>query len=493
MPEPVSTLRECIEYAKERDFALEIAKKISPVYEIASVIKAFDGGPQLIFENVEGYPGSRILANLMGNRELIAGYLGTTQEELSETLIRSIQHPLAPVVVNNAPCQENVITEGIDVLKTLPVLTHTSMDLGPVITGGVLMVQYPQELAREENAFNLSYHRLNPSRGPDWLTLASLYNRHFLDVLHHHKKLGQEYNVTVNIGLGPGLNVLAAGGTLPQIRSRGLDDLRVAGGLHGKPVRICRAKTVDAYAVADAEIVLEGRINYDEKLYEYDRNAHDSKRPPYFFPEFMGYEGTAEKAFKLEVTAITHRNNPYYVSQMGDSVESSNLGAVVSEASIYNACKNHAPDSFINCHIPDAMRGILGVVLQCRTNHLLETGISQGLVSAAYGSIRNLKFVLVVDEDVDIYDPSDVLWALTLRTKPDRDINIIKKAGLGDLFETRWSADTTVPFQDKWRMRRPVYQKVGLSDFVDETSLEKGMSYMRESGRMFARKNVIKE
>jgi UbiD family decarboxylase len=493
MPESVSTLRDCIEYAEKKDSVLRISKKANPVYEIASLIKAFDGGPLLIFENIEHYPSQKIVANLMGNRKLVAGYFGTTLDRLSETLIRSIQNPIQPTIVENPPCQENVITEGIDVLNTLPVLTHTPMDLGPVITGGVLMVQYPEEMAREDNAFNLSYHRLNPSRGPDWLTLASLYNRHFLDVLHFHKKRGLEYPVTVNIGLGPGLNVLAAGGTLPQIRSKGLDDLRVAGGLHGKSVRICKAKTIDAYAIADAEIVLEGKILYNEKTYEYDQDAHKDKKPPYFFPEFMGYEGTAEKAFKLQVTGITYRNDPYYVSQMGDSVESSNLGAIVSEASIYNACKNHAPDSFVNCHIPDPMRGILGVVIQCKTNHILETGISQGLVSAAYGAIRNLKLVVVVDEDVDLYDPADVLWALTLRTKPDRDINIVKKAGLGDLFETRWSVDTTVPFNDKWRARRPAYQKIDLNDFMDKGSQTKGLHCMKESNRMFSRRNIIKE
>jgi 4-hydroxy-3-polyprenylbenzoate decarboxylase len=188
--------------------------------------------------------------------------------------------------------------------------------------------------------------------------------------------------------------------------------------------------SVDAYCIADAEIVLEGKILYGDRIYEYDEKKHDSKRPPYYFPEFLGYEGIAERAFKFQVTAITHRNSPYYVSQMADSVESSNLGAIVSEASIYNACKRLAPDSFINCHIPDCMRGILGVVIQCKTNHVMETGISQGLISAAYGAFRNLKLAIAVDEDVDIYDPGDILWALTLRTKPDRDINMIKKASL---------------------------------------------------------------
>ena len=492
MEHKMTALRDCIQYAERNSMLLKITKEVNPCYEIASITKAFDSGPLLVFERIRRYSDWKVLSNLMGNRDIISSYFGTTKDKLSEKLTKSIVNPIEPVIVDNPPCQENIIEENINVLRTLPVITHTPMDIGPVITGGVVMVRYPAEMAKEDFAFNLSYHRLNPSLGPDWLTLASLYNRHFLDVLHYHKKRGEEYPLTINIGLGPSLNIVAAGGTLPQIRTKGHDDLRVAGALQGEPVRICKAQSVDAYSIANAEIVLEGKILYGERVYEYDREKHKSERPPYYFPEFMGYEGIAERAFKFQVTAITHRNSPYYVSQMGDSVESSNLGAIVSEASIYNACKNLAPDSFINCHILDSMRGILGAVIQCKTNHILETGISQGLISAAFGAFRNLKFAIAVDEDVNIYDPEDVLWALTLRTKPDRDINFIKKAGLGDLFETRWSVDTTVPFNNKWRAKRPIYEKVDIREILDSPDIETKLSLMSESARKYAKKNIIK-
>jgi 4-hydroxy-3-polyprenylbenzoate decarboxylase len=488
----IRSVRDCIQFAEQNGTLLRIVREVDACYEMASIIKAFDGGPQIVFENIKGYPDWKVLANLMGNRKIIADYFGTSKDKLSEKLINSMCDPIAPNIVENAPCQENVLDSNIDVSGLLPVLTHTPMDIGPVITGGVVMVEYPDELAKDDFAFNLSYHRLHTGRAPDWLTLASLYNRHFLDVLHYHKQRGQEYHLTINIGVSPPLAILAAGGTLPQIRTKGQDDLCVAGSLMREPVSICKAKTVNAYAIADAEIVLEGKILYKDRIYEYDEKKHESTRPPYYFPEFLGYEGIAERAFKFQVTAITYRNAPYYVSQMADSVESSNLGAIVSEASIFNACKNHAPDSFINCHILDAMRGILGVVIQCKTNHLLETGISQGLVSAAFGAFRNLKLVIVVDEDVDIYDPEDVLWALTLRTNPGRDINIIKKAGLGDLFENRWSVDTTVSFENKWRAVRPKYEKVDLSEILENPDVEKKLSLMSAGAKRFAKTYLYK-
>jgi 2,5-furandicarboxylate decarboxylase 1 len=122
----------------------------------------------------------------------------------------------------------------------------------------------------------------------------------------------------------------------------------------------------------------------------------------------------------------------------------------------------------------------------------METGISQGLISSAFGAFRNLKFIIVVDEDVDIYDPQEVLWALTLRTNPSRDINIIKKAGLGDLFESRWSADTTVPFNNKWRALRAKYHKVDLGDIIKSPGIEQKLSLMSESAKRYAEKHVIK-
>ena len=491
MNETITNLRDCVRFSEQKGRLLRITKEVDPRYEIASVSKAFDGGPVLIFENVKGCSSWKVLSNVMANRDLIGEYFKTTKENLSRKLINGIANPIDPVFLKNAPCQENVITQNIDISKLLPVMTHTSMDIGPVITGGIVMVKYPDEMAERSPGFNLSYHRLHTGRAPDWITLASLYNRHCLDVLHYYKKRGEEYHLTINIGLAPSLNILAAGGTLPQIRTRGHDDLRVAGSLQGEPVRICKARTVDAFCIADAEIVLEGKILYDDLMYEYDTSTHKSKRPPYFFPEFLGYEGIAERAFKFQITAITHRNSPYYVSQMADSIESSNLGAVVSEASVYNACRNHAPDNFVNCHILNSMRGILGVVIQCKTNHVLETGISQGLISAAFGAFRNLKFVIVVDQDVDIYDPEDFMWALTVRTKPERDINIIKKAGLGDLFESRWSADTTVPFNNKWRAMRPRYEKVNLEAILERSEIERGFSLMNESSKKFSKKCIV--
>jgi 3-polyprenyl-4-hydroxybenzoate decarboxylase len=120
----------------------------------------------------------------------------------------------------------------------------------------------------------------------------------------------------------------------------------------------------------------------------------------------------------------------------------------------------------------------------------MQQGISQNLISAAFGAVKDLKWVIAVDEDVDIYDPSDVLWAVTVRTRADEDVNIIKGAGIGNLFATKWSVDTTVPVSDKWRARRPNFEQIDLKKWFTEDEISKAFSLMSEGARSIAKRRV---
>lgn len=492
----IADQRAAFDFLKKTGECLILQKEVDPLYEIASITKAFDGGPALVFENIKGYPYWTGVTNLFSRRERIAKYFNTSIPELSKRILEALKNSIPPTVVKDPPCQENIISSDIDIAKTLPIITQTKMDAGPVLSGGVVMTKFPDGIGHNPLAFNLSFHRLGLGLDKDWLTLATLYNRHFLEVLHYHKSKGSEFPVTINFGLSPALNVLASGGAFPQIRTIGSDDLGIAGNLQETPVKIAKASTVDAYCIADAELVLEGKVLYEGrdvtemKQGEPKEPPKPLKRPDYFFPEFIGYEGLCDRAFRFQVTAITHRRNPSYYTPLADSWESSNLGAIISEASIYNACKNTAPNIFLNCHILDGMRGILGALIQCKIDHEMQFGISQNLISAALGAVKDLKWIIAVDEDVDIYDPTDVLWALTVRTKADEDINIIKGAGLGNIFATKWSVDTTVPLQDRWKARRPHFEPVDLKKWLTEEDISKGFALMNEGARNVARRRV---
>ena len=478
-----------IEFCASEGELLTVSKEVDPLYEIAGISKSFDGGPTLLFEKIKGYPNMRAVTNIFANRDRAAKYFGTTKQGLPKRILEAARNPIQSKLVTQAPCQENVITEKIDILNFLPVITHTKLDIGPVISGGVVMINVPKEMGGGEQSFNLSFHRMNPSLGKDWVSMATLYSRHFLEVLYHHKAKKQEYPVTINLGMSPACSVVASGGDFPQIRPIGTDDLGMAGNLEGQAVEYVKAKTVNAYALAHADIVLEGKVMYNEKITEELPEKAKGIGKTYFFPEQLGYEGLAAAGFKIQISAITYKNNPIYFTPLADAYETNNLQVLISEASIYNACKMTAPNIFTNCHILDAMKGHLAAIIQCRVPHEQEQGISQNLIGAAFGAVRNLNCVIAVDEDVDIYDPSDVIWALSRRVRPAEDVNIIKGAGIGPNF-AKWSVDTTVPMADKFRTLRPRFEPMDLTRWLTPEEIAKGQALMDEGAKSIARRRV---
>ena len=291
--------RSALEFCEREGELLTIEKEIDPEYEMASVAKSFDGGPALLFNNIKGYPDWRSVTNILGRKERVAKMFGTTPEALPQRILDAVNAPIEHQLTDHAPCQENVVSGDVNIARTLPIIKQTRLDVGPVISGGIVMIQYPPELAHGANCFNLSFHRLYAGLGKNWTTLATLYNRHFLDVLHYHKERGHEFPLTINLGTSPALGVLASGGALPQIRAVGSDDLAIAGNLQESPVRTCKARTVDAFALADAEVVLEGKVNYVEKVTEDQGIEGGTAGRNYFFPEFLGYQGMAERAKAL--------------------------------------------------------------------------------------------------------------------------------------------------------------------------------------------------
>jgi 4-hydroxy-3-polyprenylbenzoate decarboxylase len=283
--------------------------------------------------------------------------------------------------------------------------------------------------------------------------------------------------------------VVAAGGDFPPICPIGTDDLGIAGNLEGQAVEYCKAKTVDAYALAHAEIVLEGKVMFDKEIDEAPPSKTKGLGNTLFIPEAQGYMGVTLRAFKVQITAITFRNNPCYYTPLADSYETCNLTTLITEASIYNACKSTHPNMFTNCNILECMKGVWGAVIQCRVTDQKQQGISQNFISAAFGAVRNLKFVIAVDEDVDIYDPSDILWAMLRRTRAAEDVNIMKGAGIGPNF-AKWSIDTTVPVAEKFQALRPKFEPVDLGKWLTQEEVSKGFALMDDGAKSISRRRV---
>lgn len=133
----ISSMRSTLEFLKEENEVLTVKGEVDPTYEIAGIQKALEGGPALLFENIKGYPGVRNVGNVFATTDRIAKIFGVEDpKKMKFRCLEGIKNPIRPRVVDDAPCQEVVITENIDVPATMPILKHTELDAGRILGGG---------------------------------------------------------------------------------------------------------------------------------------------------------------------------------------------------------------------------------------------------------------------------------------------------------------------------------------------------------------------
>ena len=301
----ITNLSALIESARRHEELLDISRPADPHLEIAAVARATDGGPVTLFRNVKGHPGRAIVSNVFGSRNRIARLCGVEPAYLPRYLGDAALNPVASREVTDAACHDTVITTGIDIYKTIPVTQQTEADAGYVITGGLALARDP-----ETGAFNGSYHRMRVL-GKDRTCITIQAGRHLLEIARKYRKAGRnQIPLTVNVGAGPAVLLACSGSTQQTLTPFGYDELGFAGAIQQEPVGIVRARTQDdAWALAEAELVLEGYIDTTQLTSEEDSGQDGVKG---MMPEAGGYMGRAWKVWEFQVTAITHRRDYVY-------------------------------------------------------------------------------------------------------------------------------------------------------------------------------------
>ena len=139
------SLREAIDFLIQRGELMTVKGEVDPVYEISAIQKKLDNGPAFLFENLKGYPGVRDLGNLFSRRENLAAMFGINDHrEFKHKCLAAIKTPLPPRIVSAAPSQQVVIDKNIDIGATLPLITHSEDDAGPILGGGVVFAIDPK-------------------------------------------------------------------------------------------------------------------------------------------------------------------------------------------------------------------------------------------------------------------------------------------------------------------------------------------------------------
>jgi len=496
----ISSVRSALEFLMAEGDVLVVEEEADPIYEISGITKSFDSGPVLLFDKIKGYPGARDVANIMANEFIYPKLFDASNDkEMMRRAHHALLNPIPPKIVKDAPVQEVVITENIDVFETLPLLKHTEEDAGRILGGLNVLISGKYF----NGGFEISFKRTH-FQGKDWGTIMAGDSTHIGKIIKNFRP--ERIPVTLNLCTPPAV-LLAAGGTyLHAMVPFGSDELGFAGGLQGDPVEIVKTKTVDAYAIAQAEWVVEGYIDTTQHVWESEKAAEAGKwEVAPFFPEYTGYLGGAVKTTKFVVTAITHRKErPIFYSPLAHSLEGENLIRPFRAASMYEWARRITDPTFIaDVNVLQGQKGLLGVVFQVSKTKPRFEGYQKTLLYNILTLPEAPQVGIAVDDDVDIYNADDVIWAITTRVNPSTGIitgggerhrqgNPMEELSELSGLQGFYGIDATVPFNHPlkmvWKQGKYPVDKIDLHKWLTDEQIAAAQARQCEYGRLLAKR-----
>ena len=402
----------------ETDVEVDPNAELSGVYRhvgaAGTVMRPTQVGPAMMFNNIKGHPDAKVVIGMLCSRKRVAALLGTTPENLGFFMRDAVKNPIDPIdfTGENIPCQEVVhyaTDEGFDLRKLIPAPTNTPEDAGPYVTMGLCYASDP-----ELGISDVTIHRLclqSEDEMSMWITPGA---RHIGAFYEKAEKLARPLPISVSIGLDPAIYLAA--GFEPPTTPIGYNELACAGALRQKPVELCDCLTINEKAVANAEYVIEGELLPFDRVPE-DRSTGTGKA----MPEFPGQTGPAPMVPIIRVKAVTHRLKPIMQTTIGPSNEHVHMAGLPTEASIINMVEQAMPGKLLNVYAHPSGGGKYMAVLQFKKSVPSDEGRQRQAALLAFSAFSELKHVILVDEDVDPFDDSDVLWALNTRYQGDID------------------------------------------------------------------------
>jgi len=438
--------------SKHPEEIARVTKPISPRYEITALLTHLERSkrfPLLFCEKVNG-SDAPVVINVQASRKLMAFALECRPDELAGAFSARQNQPIPPVELSAAPVHE-VLRLGDEVdLTQVPLLTHYDVNAAPYITAGIVVAADPDTGVR-----NTSYNRLMLA-GKRELRIFMAVGRH-LGTLHNKaERRGEPLPIAIIIGVHP-LFSLGAQAFTPSTD----DEYAVIGGMMGEALRVVRAKTVPMVIPADAEMVIEGRI------------LPHIRREEGPFGEFTGHAVSKDERQVVEVTAITHRKNYIFQDVHAGYTEHKLMGAVPREAALIKAVRQTVPTVKNVC---------MPVSGNCRFHAYVSIakrtpGQAKNAICAAFASDMLLKHVIIVDDDIDVFDEEQVLWAVSNRFQADRGLVVIPNAQGSELdpsagpggINAKMGLDATKPrsgFAPELRVPDEIMKKITLEDFL---------------------------
>lgn len=387
---------------------LTITEEMDRQFESTAVIMELERQkkyPLVYFQNIAGSEFS-VIANILATRHRLALALGVDQNQLPMTFADRIEQVIAPEPITSPPFKANrVVGSQLD-LQQLPILTHFPIDAGPYITAGLVVAKDPIS-----GAETCGYHRMQV-KGRDRLGISLHSRQRLWEYFRRAEEQGRNLEAAVVLGVHPAISLGSMAlvpydqGKFPRI-----------GGLFQEPLQIAKCTEIDVDVPAWAEFVIEGEILADER---------ESEGP---FAEFTNYccHRSTENVFVPK--AIFYRNQArYQCITPGMCSEHITIVSVQREGDVTKALQKTLPN-IKAVHAPLSACGLFHCYIAMEK---IAEGQPMQAIMATLSVDHNVKLVVVVDEDVDVFDETQVLWAIATRVQADRDVHIIPQhQGMG--------------------------------------------------------------
>jgi len=435
--------------AEHPDQIIRITKEVDPKFEISGIVERLekDGRfPLVIFENVRG---SKIplVANMHASFDRLRLALGMNEGGIKEFVTECAarqDNPIEPKMVTAGPVQEIVTTgEAIDV-EELPICTYHELDAGKYITAGLALMRDPDTGINNVGIYRHMVH------GKNLLGIQVSETADANIIWKKYEQRGIPCPIAIIIGHHPAVFI----GCL-AFSAMDSDELHIAGGMLQRPLELVKCKSIPLEVPANAEIVLECETRPGERLAEAP------------FGEYPGTYGPRRMNPVLEIKAITRRAKPLYQNAFVAHADNLLLSGLMRTTFIENTVRIACP-TVKAVAIPRA--GRFRFFCYIAIENMIE-GEAKQAAMAAFVADPFLKFVVVVDHDVDIGSDTDILHAIATRVRGDRDIfmvpyakgspldpasydpaggsHLVTKVGIDATRKSNYPAEISVPGSDK--------------------------------------------
>lgn len=459
---------DAVRIKEEVDWDLEVGAITRRVCEL--------GAPAPLFENIKDYPGFRMAGAPLATERRLAVALGLSPDahyrELQDVYMDRLTKPVKPMLVDKAPCQENVLVgKDADIFKVPVPMIHEG-------DGGRYLGTWHAFVTRDPETDWINWGMIrNMTHGPTSFAVLMMAGGDSGAIYRKYVQRGENMPCAIVVGPDP-LCTLAALATVGYQ----VAEADIAGGLRQKPVALVKCKTIDMFVPAEAEIVIEGELLIGEQALEGPFGEYSGFRTGPRMPRHVG-----------RVRAVTHRNNAIFMlSNMGQPVDDSHITSSVTWGAYFRKALEAEGLPIKGVYSVPEATGVHMIIVSVDNIYAnIAQTVANRIFSTRIGSMW-VHQVVVVDSDVDPYNIKEVLHALATRCHPVHGIKVQDKAPGAPLLpflsfeERKWNRGAKVLFDCMfpidWDIKTERPFKVSFNNIYPQEVQEKVLSKWEKYG-----------